>query len=92
MNSFKVTLNNKRTHPPNYIGYIQRGIKLDKIYGNQHFADIVKYFREIPRFKKNSKEDIMRAMQRMVRAKYKGYKDIKQMKGFIPNPNPNSKR
>jgi len=74
----------------NIIGYIQRGIKLDRIYGNQHFADIVKYFREIPRFKKNSKEDIMRAMQRMVRAKYKGYKDIKLMKGFIPNPNPNN--
>jgi len=76
----------------NIIGYIQRGIKLDKIYGNQHFADIVKYFREIPRFKKNSKEDIMMAMQRMVRAKYKGYRTIELIIGFIPNPNPNSKR
>ena len=76
----------------NIIGYIQRGIKLDKIYGNQHKYEISKYFKEIPKFNKTTKEDIMRAMQRMVRAKYKGYKDIKLMKGFIPNPNPNSKR
>ena len=61
----------------NIIGYIQRGIKLDKIYGNMHKYYISQYFKEIPRFKKITKEDIMRAMQRMVRAKYKGYKDIK---------------
>ena len=33
--------------------------------------------------------DVMKAMQRMVRAKYKGYEIVKNMKGFIPNPNPN---
>jgi len=76
----------------NIIGYIQRGIKLNKIYGNQHTHEIVKYFREIPRFKNINKEDIMKAMQRMVRAKYKGYRTIKLIVGFIHNPNPNSKR
>jgi hypothetical protein len=90
MNSFKVTLNNKRTHPPNYIGYIQRGIKLKKIYGNQTVADIFIYLHNIGF--KIKKEELMRALQRIVRAKYKGYKTIKTMTGFIPNPNPNSKR
>ena len=76
----------------NIIGYIQRGIKLNKIYGNQHIYEVSKYFKEIPRFNKITKEDIMRAMQRMVRAKYKGYRTIELIVGFIPNPNPNSKR
>ena len=76
----------------NIIGYIQRGIKLDKIYGNMHKYYISQYFKEIPRFKKITKEDIMKAMQRMVRAKYKGYRTIELIIGFIPNPNPNSKR
>ena len=76
----------------NIIGYIQRGIKLDKIYGNQHKYEISKYFKEIPRFKNITKEDIMRAMQRMVRAKYKGYRTIKSIIGFIPNPNPNQRK
>jgi len=92
MYSFKVTKNNDRVQSPNIIGYIQRGIKLNKIYGNQHKYEISKYFKEIPRFKKITKEDIMKAMQRMVRAKYKGYRTIKLIIGFIPNPNPNSKR
>ena len=75
----------------NIIGYIQRGIKLNKIFGNQHIAAVVIYFREIPKFKKITKEDIMKAMQRMVRAKYKGYEIISSMDGFISNSNPNSK-
>ena len=89
MNSFKVTKNNEEIQTPNIIGYIQRGIKSNKIYGNMNF--VVKYFKEIPKFNKITKEDIMRAMQRMVRAKYKGYEAIKLIIGFIPNPNPNKK-
>ena len=77
--------------PPvrNVIGWIQRGIKLNLLYGNQHWAEVVLYLQKVGF--KIKKEEVMKALQRMVRAKYDGYNHISSMKGFIPNPNPNSK-
>ena len=81
----------------NIIGFIQGAIKTDKI---SHlgiltawtFNDVAAYIKSIPRFSKAKDDDVMKAMQRMVRAKHKGYELIKRMKGFIPNPNPNRRR
>ena len=102
MNSFKVTLNNKRIHPPNYIGLIQRWIKISEnkvsydMITIRHMTDsIVKYLND----KKLSgqlrsseiKFNILKGAQRIVRAKYEGWLDIKNMKDFIPNPHPNKK-
>ena len=103
MNSFKVTLNNKRTHPPNYIGLIQRWLKLsenkvsyDMITVRNMTDSIVKYLNDkaLSRQLRSSeiKFNILKGSQRIVRAKYKGWIDIKNMKDFIHNPNPNSKR
>ena len=81
-----------KTAPPvrNVIGWIQRGIKLNLLYGNQHWAEVVLYLQKVGF--KIKKEEVMKALQRMVRSKYDGYNHIISMKGFKPNPNPNSKR
>ena len=71
----------------NIIGWIQGGLK------SNEFSNVssVYHYLLTKGFKKNTKEIFMAAMQRMVRAKYKGYEKIKALDGFIPNPNPNSK-
>ena len=102
MNSFKVTKNNEGIQPPNYIGLIQRWIKLsenkvsyDMITVRNMTDSIVKYLndKEISGQLRSSeiKFNILKGTQRIVRAKYKGWIDIKNMKDFIPNPHPNKK-
>ena len=78
----------------NIIGWIQRGIKLELLYGNQHVVEVYNYLRTVgfKSTKEYTNDDFMKAMQSIVRKKYKGYKTIQSMTDFIPNPNPNSKR
>ncbi len=71
----------------NIIGWIQGGLKG---YGFRDVSSVYHYL-HTKGFKKNTEEVFMAAMQRMVRAKYKGYEKIKALDGFVSNPNPNSK-
>ena len=77
----------------NVIGYIQGAFKRDKAFWSSKNADknqLELYLVDFYNMHNELKEgDVMKAMQRMVRAKYKGYEIVKNMKGFIPNPNPN---
>ena len=79
------------TKPTNIIGWIQRGIKLNIIYMNQHIVEVYEYLR-IVGFTNNKKypnDKFLSCMQKMVRRKYKGYETIKYLIDFKHNPNPN---
>ena len=85
-----------KTDPPirNVIGWIQRGIKSGLIFDRQSVDNVFNYLRLIG-FKDNKKytnDKFMKAMQKIVRKKYKGYEVIKSIRHFIPNPHPNNKR
>ena len=77
----------------NVIGYIQGAFKRDKDFWSSKNADknqLELYLVDFYNMHDELKEgDVMKAMQRMVRAKYKGYEIVKNMKGFITNPNHN---
>lgn len=79
---------NKARPIENITGWIQRGIKLNLLYGNQHSMEVVLYLQKLGF--KIKKERVMSVMQRMVRKKHKGYKTVQFMRDFVPNPNPNS--
>jgi len=98
-------VSNKIIYTPNYIGLIQRWLKLsenktsyDMMTVRNMTYSIVKYLSDkdktlSPQLSSSEiKFNILKGTQRIVRAKYEGWIDIKNMEDFIPNPNPNSKR
>ena len=82
------------TKPTNIIGWIQGGLKSNELHISNwgkpwvSVNDVYDYLYS-KGFKNNSEKVFMAAMQRMVRAKYKGYEKIKSLDGFISNSNPN---
>jgi hypothetical protein len=86
----------KMNKPRNIIGWIQGGLKKNELhisnFGKPWISvnDVYNYLYS-KGFKKNTEEIFMAAMQRMVRAKYKGYEKIKALDGFISLSNPNKK-
>ena len=72
----------------NITGWIQRGIRLGLLYNKSHVSDVFNYLKGIGF--KNTNDNYMIVMHRMVRKKHVGYETIQSMRGFIANPNPNS--
>jgi|TARA_R100001530_G_scaffold103845_2_gene72278 superfamily II helicase len=79
------------TEQINYVGFIQQLIRDGIVHLNTHVAEINKNLKSKYNIDLGGKE-LQKWLNRIVRKKLYGYEDIKQMKGFHYNPNPNSKR
>ena len=75
----------------NYVGYIQQLIRDEIIHMNTHTAEININLKSKYNISLDNKE-LQKWLNRIVRKKLYGYKDIKHMKGFHYNPNPNKRK
>ncbi len=81
----------ERTQPINYVGFIQLLIRDGIVHRNVHVVEVRKNLKEKYNIELNG-EELHKWLNRIVRKKLYGFKEVKPMKGFKYNPKPNSKK